>query len=359
MAFSSLFPEPISAHMPDHAKREPSFEEMTFTEPRTVLFAVGDKDSVETKLSWRWARDNFFLPSDQLLLVHARRKERGWVPLDSVKTFSDVSLAKDWLPSEIAHSIHGMQHRLIVIETTHDAGEALLKFISLETPRDAILIMGSRGRQGWRKFLLGSVTSYVVQYAPIPLLVVRSRKYRDIPDLTSDSIGAAYLGMTQPGKSRTVAVAVDGTSASLALVKWACLNALKTNDQVHLLHSAVSETPIQTADATKQVEKCVSALREFQNDDQAGSAASVLLDIKGGDLRDRIVDYVADLGGAVDLLVMGTRGIKGTLKRTVMGSVSSYCLSFANCPVLVVPADVAREAAGPESGEETSVTPAE
>ena len=177
--------------MSTHARREPSFEEMTFTEPRTVLFAVGDKDSVETKLSWRWCRDNMLLPSDNLWLVHARRKDSGWVPLDSVKTLSDVSLAKDWLPSEIAHSIHGMQHKLIVIDTTHDTGEALLKFISLETPRDAILVMGSRGRQGWRKFLLGSVSSYVVQYAPIPLLVVRSRKYRDIPDLTSDTVGAA------------------------------------------------------------------------------------------------------------------------------------------------------------------------
>jgi nucleotide-binding universal stress UspA family protein len=339
--------------MSTHARREPSFEEMTFTEPRTVLFAVGDKDSVETKLSWRWCRDNMLLPSDNLWLVHARRKDSGWVPLDSVKTLSDVSLAKDWLPSEIAHSIHGMQHKLIVIDTAHDTGEALLKFISLETPRDAILVMGSRGRQGWRKFLLGSVSSYVVQYAPIPLLVVRSRKYRDIPDLISDTVGAAYLGMTQPGKSRTVAVAVDGTAVSLALVKWACLNALKTNDQVHVLHSAVSETPIQTADATKQVEKCMNALAEFQKDDETGTATSVLLDIKGGDLRDLIVDYVADLGGAVDLLVMGTRGIKGNLKRAVMGSVSSYCLSFANCPVLVVPSDVACESAGPESGEDT------
>jgi nucleotide-binding universal stress UspA family protein len=115
----------------------------------------------------------------------------------------------------------------------------------------------------------------------------------------------------------------------------------------------VSETPIQTADATKQVEKCMNALAEFQKDDETGTATSVLLDIKGGDLRDLIVDYVADLGGAVDLLVMGTRGIKGNLKRAVMGSVSSYCLSFANCPVLVVPSDVARESAGPESGEDT------
>jgi|TARA_B110000977_G_scaffold155556_1_gene197865 nucleotide-binding universal stress UspA family protein len=375
--------------MPAHST---SFEDMTFTEPRTVLFAVGQKESIDTKLSWRWARDQFILPSDQIWLVHTRKKQSGWIPLDSVKvrrrplsstpcsqqfpfreersshdyfltlslcfsfkTLSDVSLAKDWLPAEIAQSIQGMQHKLIVIDTTHDPGEALLKFISLETPRDAMLIMGSRGRQGWQKFLLGSVSSYVVQYAPIPLLVVRSRKYRDIPDLTSDSVGAAYLGMTTPGESRTVAVAVDGSASSLAIIKWACKNAFKTNDQIHILHSAVDETPIQMADVAKQVEKCMAELAEFQKDEVAGNATSVLLDIKGGDLRDLIVDYVSDLGGAVDLLVMGTRGIKGNLKRAVMGSVSSYCLSFANCPVLVVPSDIAREAAGPDSADDTPV----
>ena len=344
---------PHATRMSTHAKHQPSFEEMTFTEPRTVLFAVGEKESIETKLCWRWARDHFIVPSDQIWLVHTRKKQSGWIPLDSVKTLSDVSLAKDWLPGEIAQSIHGMTHKLIVIDTTHDPGEALLKFLSLETPRDALLVMGSRGRTGWTKYMLGSVSSYVAQYAPIPLLVVRSRKYRDIPDLTSDSVGAAYLGMSNPGASRTVAVAVDGTESSVAIVKWACLNAFRTSDNIHVLHSAVDETPIQFADVTKRVKTCMDVLGEFQKDDAAGTATSVLLDIKGGDVRDLIVDYVAELGGAVDLLVMGTRGIKGNLKRAVMGSVSSYALSFANCPVLVVPADVAREAAGPEDDDET------
>ena len=47
------------------------------------------------------------------------------------------------------------------------------------------------------------------------------------------------------------------------------------------------------------------------------------------------------MGGALDLLILGTRGIKGTLKRALLGSVSSYCLAFAPCPVIVVPGAVA------------------
>ena len=150
-----------------------SIEDMTFSEPRTVLFAgmstpflapswlgtatkvlacstlsytVGDKDSIETKLSWRWCRDNFLLPSDELVLVRCRAKSSGWIPMDTVKTLSDLSLAKDWLPGEIAHTVSRMEHKLIVIETTHDEGDALAKFAELECHKDAILVMGSRGR---------------------------------------------------------------------------------------------------------------------------------------------------------------------------------------------------------------------
>lgn len=325
-------------------------EELQFDEPRTVLFAVGDKDAIDTKLCWRWARDNFFLPSDNIWLVRCRQKTAGWIPMDTVKTLSDVSLAKDWLPEEIAHSIKNMpDHKLLIIETTHDAGDALIKFIQLEVPQDATLLMGSHGRQGWRKIMLGSVSSYVVQHSRIPVLVVRSRKYKDIPDLTSDTVGSAYLGMTAQGKQRKIALAVDGTDSSAKLVKWAMKNCLKPGDEIHILHSAASETISQTLQAAAEINSCMALLEAFQKGSDTGTATSILLDVKGGDIRDKLVDYVEDSGGAIDLLVMGSRGIKGNLKRAVIGSVTSYCLSYANCPVIVVPRDVAEEVAGPSA----------
>lgn len=232
-----------------------------------------------------------------------------------------------------------------MIETTHDPGDALLEFMQLEVPQNAIIIMGCRGRQGLRKVMLGSVSSYIAQYSPISILVVRSRKYVDIPDLTSDSVGASYLGLTAVGKQRKIAIAVDGSSTSIPLVKWAIKNCLKAGDEVHLLHSAASETPAQTLEATAEIDNCKKELEEFQKDSEQGTTTSVLLDMKG-DLRDLIVDWISDMGGAIDLLVMGTRGVKGNLKRAVLGSVSSYCLSYANSPVLVVGTETARQAAG-------------
>ncbi|MBA2523381.1 MAG: universal stress protein, partial [Solirubrobacterales bacterium] len=37
-----------------------------------------------------------------------------------------------------------------------------------------------------------------------------------------------------------------------------------------------------------------------------------------------------------DYLVVGT-GRKGTLRRTLLGSVSEFCVRHARCPVVVVP----------------------
>ena len=56
-----------------------------------------------------------------------------------------------------------------------------------------------------------------------------------IPDLTSDTIGQAYLGMTAIGKQRKIAIALDGSETGVELCAWAIKYALTTSDQVHLL----------------------------------------------------------------------------------------------------------------------------
>ena len=55
-----------------------------------------------------------------------------------------------------------------------------------------------------------------------------------------------------------------------------------------------------------------------------------------GNVRDELVNWVES--NDVDVLVVGSRGLGGILKRAVMGSVSSYAVQHAPCAVFIVSA---------------------
>ena len=51
-----------------------------------------------------------------------------------------------------------------------------------------------------------------------------------------------------------------------------------------------------------------------------------------GDAGYRLCHIAHDKG--VNMIVMGTRGL-GTVRRTILGSVSDYVLHHAHCPVII------------------------
>jgi len=65
----------------------------------------------------------------------------------------------------------------------------------------------------------------------------------------------------------------------------------------------------------------------------SGSPAKVEEKIVKEDAREALCDAVNTVGA--DFLVIGSHGY-GTVKRTLLGSVSNYCAHHVKCPVLII-----------------------
>ena len=55
------------------------------------------------------------------------------------------------------------------------------------------------------------------------------------------------------------------------------------------------------------------------------------------DARDSIVDFLEADSKPFDMCIAGSRGLKGTLTRFMLGSLTRYLLLYAPCSLLVLP----------------------
>ncbi|KAI8642207.1 hypothetical protein BD408DRAFT_443714 [Parasitella parasitica] len=152
------------------------------------------------------------------------------------------------------------------------------------------------------------------------------------------------------GKRRVIVVAYDHSNYGDAMIsKSIHLGLIRTSDDIRLLH-IVSQSdyrnlfaPMLSANGTS------GGIQEDVLDSNMASAADAMVyevinalkkigfthvtsEILRGDPKDSITDYCR-MSKPVYLLT-GSRGL-GAVKRTVMGSVSSYLTRHCPCPVLV------------------------
>ena len=101
-----------------------------------------------------------------------------------------------------------------------------------------------------------------------------------------------------------------------------------------------------TDNAIVAVNAAVSALHQVRDELLVAPCAALLAE---GNVRDELVNWVET--NDVDILVVGSRGLGGALKRAVMGSVSSYAVQHAACAVLIVSAPALKAISQAEEAE--------
>jgi len=165
-----------------------------------------------------------------------------------------------------------------------------------------LIVMGSRGRGGIRRALMGSVSDSVVRHAHCPVMVVRQE-----PVLFPTKI------LVATDRSREAKLAAT-TAADLAK---------STNSEVHVVHVGFEQ---YRDEAQNELDTEVGMVRE-------AGVTDVHAHLKFGIPDRTIVDLAEEEG--VGIIVMGSRG-RGGVRRALIGSVSSSVVPHAHCPVLVV-----------------------
>jgi nucleotide-binding universal stress UspA family protein len=198
------------------------------------------------------------------------------------------------------------------------SAEVLLK---AATDGAALLVVGSRGRGGFRSLLLGSTSTEVAAKAHCPVAVVRRG------ETPSD------------GHSRVI-VGVDGSELSEAAVAFAMAEASMRNAAVEaitawnrvealppgLIASGVVEAMPTTEEIALALSESLAGWRERFPDVPVTQRVVV----------GHPAHVLSEASKYADLVVVGTRG-HGAAASMLIGSTSRGLLHHAQCPVVVVP----------------------
>jgi nucleotide-binding universal stress UspA family protein len=184
-----------------------------------------------------------------------------------------------------------------------------------------LVAVGSRGRGGIRRALMGSVSDSVVRHAHCPVLVVRAGECeRD------------YL----PGK---ILLAVDGSEEASAAAGTAVELANHMDSELHVVH--VGEvTPVYHPERRgyharyEAFQEEARRLLEEQVDEVKSAGGTVSrAHLRMGRPDEEIVALGEEIGAG--LIATGSRGLGG-MRRALMGSTSDSIVRHAHCPVMVV-----------------------
>lgn len=131
-----------------------------------------------------------------------------------------------------------------------------------------------------------------------------------------------------------VTVGVDGSGGSTRALAWAESYAEATGAQLHLL-TACEAPPVYGVPGPAGLFDYRAQARET-NEKEASSCRLPADRVRAEVVYAGARQALKQASETSDLLVIGSRG-HGAVTGLLLGSVSTYCLHHAECPVVVVP----------------------
>ncbi len=189
--------------------------------------------------------------------------------------------------------------------------------LAAETGAD-LIALGTYGRRGLTRLVMGSVTAKVIMAAPCDVLVVKNE---------CDACAGIYPSVLVP---------FDGSPAGRKALEIACRFAKEDGSAVTLFYVIPRYEEMIGFFKTESVKQNLRDEARKILDSGVALAAEheVRVDtlISDGHAADRIIETVT--ANRADLIVMGSHGWRG-LDKAIMGSTAERVIMAADCPVLV------------------------
>ncbi len=181
-----------------------------------------------------------------------------------------------------------------------------------------LIALGTYGRKGLKRLLMGSVTSQVILNAPCDVLVVKKP-------------------CTQcAGKYHSLLVPYDGSESSKKALSRACALSKSDGSEISVLYVIPRYEEMMDFFKTESIKKSL-----YQEAEKIVGGATKVADslgvqikavVQDGHAGDKIVEIADKLKH--DLIVVGTHGWRG-VNKAIMGSTAERVIAQASCPVLI------------------------
>ncbi len=175
--------------------------------------------------------------------------------------------------------------------------------------RADLIIMGTHGRRGWRRALLGSVTESVLRDTDTPVLTIA-------PSLMKDT----------PPQIRTILCPVNFTRIARESLTHACSIAQAFGAELIVMYVA------ETVD-DEHVPHVETAFSNWIDPQVQKNCSYKQLLVRAEDAADKVLQTAKDM--AVDLIVVGAQH-RLFHEATIIGTTTERITRFAPCPVLTV-----------------------
>jgi nucleotide-binding universal stress UspA family protein len=183
--------------------------------------------------------------------------------------------------------------------------------LTAEERKVDMIVMGTHGRSGFNRLMLGSITEKVLHEADRPVLTIREKK--NFEKLFKDSIEQVLCPINY------TEVALQALEHAVAISK--CFGA-----ELLVLHVIES----RSSDVNEEVEH--GHLCAWVSDD-IRSRCSLKEMVRRGDAAEQIIDAAS--AGGCDMIVIGAQH-KPFHDTTVLGTTTVRVTRHASCPVLTV-----------------------